>query len=693
MIPVLYSQNETAYTSNGVGRLADAISCKVREVLNGEYEATITMPIDGMHAIDVDEGMQFITKPNDFSSAQPFRIYKISKNANKHTMTINAQHISYDLCGIPVSPFTATGVVPTMTGLKFNSMIAHNFTFWTSITNTFSQFTLSNPQSVRSCLGGVRGSVLDTFLGEYEWDKYIVKLHAHRGSDRGVTIRYGKNLKEFQNERTNESFYTGCISYWESEDDRIYGSIQYIQGHENFTEKIMVLDASAEFEEKPTAQQLNTYSANYIVNNNIGNPFKDSLKVDFVPLWQTEEYKDIAPLERVGLGDTVHVVYNGMNIAMKVTEYTYDSLQERYENLKLGTKKQTLQQAIADPLEKQIAGDVASVSTSVGALTNTVGELSQNVSGLSSDVSGLQSDVGDIQTDVSGLQTDVGGIQSDVGGLQSDVSGLQTDVGGIQTDVGGLQTDVSGLQTDVDGIQTNVDGLQTNLNDLQDSFVGAVSSLEEAIETSSQVLSGGTGGYVYISKNAAGQPNEILIMDEPTREAAINVLRLNKNGIGFSTTGYSGTYRNAWDITGNLNADFINSGEINGNLIRASSILTNALEVNAYNAVNGSINNVTYDGDGMHIARKDANGNIVSDYQSLFTELGMRVVDKEGNITLQAEKDTVEAINFVAHNFLKVQTSVQETGTQTTHDITDRFQGYWSVVHNKPMVAVFWEET
>lgn len=606
MIPVLYNANETAYANNGVGRLSDVMSCKVREVLNGEYEATITMPIDGKHAIDVEEGMQFITKPNEFSSVQPFRIYKISKNAMKHTMTINAQHISYDLNGIPVSPFTATGVVPALAGLKFNSMVAHNFIFWTSITNTQSQFALTHPQSVRACFGGVRGSILDTFLGEYEWDGYTVKLHAHRGSDKGVTIRYGKNLKEFQNERTNESFYTGCISFWESEDEVVYGSIQYIQGHENFTEKVYVLDASAEFEDKPTAEQLNTYSANYIVNNNLGNPFKDSLKVDFVPLWQTEEYKNIAPLERVGLGDTVHVIYKDMNIAMKVTEYTYDSLRERYENLKLGAKKQTLKQAIADPIEKQVATDATASVTA---------------------------------------------------------------------------------------IKKEITGLRTNVNDLQDSLSEAVSSLETSIEQSSELITGGTGGYVYISKNAAGQPNEILIMDEPTKEAAINVLRLNKNGIGFSTTGYSGTYRNAWDITGNLNADFINSGEINGNLIRASSILTNALEVNAYNAVNGSINNVTYDGDGMHIARKDVNGNIVSDYQSLFTELGMRVVDKEGNITLQAEKDTVEAINFVAHNFLKVQTSVQETGTQTTHDITDRFQGYWSVVHNKPMVAVFWEET
>jgi phage-related protein len=217
--------------------------------------------------------------------------------------------------------------------------------------------------------------------------------------------------------------------------------------------------------------------------------------------------------------------------------------------------------------------------------------------------------------------------------------------------------------------------------------------METAITQATSLIRGGLGGYVVINTSADGTPNEILIMDAPSIDQAINVIRMNMNGIGFSTTGYNGLFRNAWDIQGNLNADFITAGSINGGLIRAASILTSALEINAYEAVNGSIENITYDGNGMHIARKDSEGNIVSEYQSLFTELGMRVINDQNEATLIAEGDTVQAINLTAQNFLRVSTEVTETGTSNIYKVSDRFQGFWSNVHQKPMVAVYWEET
>lgn len=127
-------------------------------------------------------------------------------------------------------------------------------------------------------------------------------------------------------------------------------------------------------------------------------------------------------------------------------------------------------------------------------------------------------------------------------------------------------------------------------------------------------------------------------------------------------------------------------GQIYGQFLALNSVNSSALEIEAQRAVDGSIANITYDGGGMHIARKDADGNIVSEYQSLFTELGMRVVDRDGNVTLSAEQDTVEAINLTAQNFLRVRVSVNGS------DVADRFQGFHSNVHNADMVAVFWEE-
>ena len=572
MIPILYEQTENTFTSNGIGRLADAISCEVDEELNGLYELTLTYPITGQYAEDLTERRIILAKPNQISNPQPFRIYKVTKQLKR--IIVNAQHISYDLNGFPVRPFTATGVVPALQGLVTNSMLTCPFSVWTDISNTTSQYTQVIPASFRQRLGGVQGSILDTFLGEFEWDKFTVKLHLHRGSDRGVTIRYGKNLTDFENERSTEDFYTGCLAYWEKDETVVSGEIQYIQNHDQYpTEKIITLDASSDFDDAPTVEQLNNRATQYIQNNNLGLPFKDNLKINFVQLWQTEEYKNVAPLERVSLGDTVHILYLDFNVQMKVISYTFDCLLERYLQMELGTKKASLASTITQPIEAQLDARVGNI----------------------------------------------------------------------------------------------------------------VSTLSDAVQRATALISGGLGGYVVINTNASGQPNEILIMDAPSIEEAVNVIRMNRNGIGFSTTGYSGDYTTAWTIDGNFNADFITAGTIDGNLIRAASVLTSALEVSAYDAVTGSIENITYDGQGMHIARKDpTTGSIVSDYQSLFTELGMRVMDRNGVVTLSAEQDTVDANNLTSHQYFRI--------ADDSSAINSRFQGFMNSIHNTFQFGIFWEK-
>lgn len=574
MIPVLFSETEKYFTSNGIGRLSDAIFCEVQEELNGMYELTLTYPQTGKYADEIEERRFIFAKPNQISNAQPFRIYKVTKEAKGKRIVANAQHISYDLNGFPVSPFSATGVVPALTGLVSNSLLTNPFSTWTDITNTTSMYTQTVPQSFRERLGGVRGSILDTFGGEFEWDMFTIKLHAHRGQNNGVSIRYGKNLTEFSNKRTTESFYTGAMAYWEKDDVVVSGTVQYISDHTSYpNEKILILDVSSDFDDQPTAGELDSYASDYIINNNIGLPFKDSLSINFVPLWQTEEYKSVAPLERVSLGDTVNVKYLDFDVSMKVISYYFDSLSERYTEMELGTKKASLSDTITSPIREE--------------LTNTV----------------------------------------------------------------------------------NV----------------VVSNLEEAISQATQVLRGGLGGYVVINTNADGFPNEILLMDAPNIEDAINVIRMNMNGIGFSNTGYAGDYTNAFLISGHLNASVIDFGEMNGELIRASSILTSALEVSAYDAVNGSIENITYDGTGMHIARKDpVTGDIISDYQSLFTELGMRIMDSNGNVTLSAEQDTVDAVNLSAHQYLRIVDDVNMTNS--------RFQGFYNSIHQTVQHGIFWEK-
>ena len=107
MIPILYEGTETSFTTNGLGRLADAISCKVVEEINSVYELEMTYPVDGVHYEDIHENRIILAQPFDGGQTQPFLIYKVTKPING-IVTINAEHISYRLTGITVMPYTAS---------------------------------------------------------------------------------------------------------------------------------------------------------------------------------------------------------------------------------------------------------------------------------------------------------------------------------------------------------------------------------------------------------------------------------------------------------------------------------------------------------------------------------------------------------------------------------------------------------
>ena len=373
MIPILYSATETvaqlvADKTNGLGRLADAITCKVQEDRNGAFTLSMTYPISGIHYADIVIGGCIKAKPNELADPQLFRIYHISKPLNG-MVTIDAQHLSYDLSKAVVKPFTAKGITTVTSGMISNMIGGIGFSFSSDINNGDSQFTNDHPQSFRALLGGQEGSVLDVFGGEYEFNNEKVILHAHRGSDNGVVIRYGKNLTSVQQDENIENTYTAVYPYvLNSDQETIAGDLQTVISTSE--PKVLALDLSSEFqktgteETTPTAAEINAKAQKYIKANNIGVP-KVSLDVSFVQLWQTQEYKEIAPLERVSLCDTVTVKYEklGVDARAKVITTVYDVLAERYDSITLGDAKSSLASTIAaapdrNEIQKQASSDL-----------------------------------------------------------------------------------------------------------------------------------------------------------------------------------------------------------------------------------------------------------------------------------------------------------------------------------------------
>lgn len=338
MIPILFAPSATSFSTNGIGRLSDMISCEVTEERNGVYELTATIGTDSKHYSDIVHSAIIGVIPHDGGDVQAFRIYKISKPIGG-IITINAQHISYELSHIPTRPFTAANVGAALAGLKSNSMQANPFTFWTD-KSTIANYKQAKPESIRARLGGQQGSILDVYGGEYEFDNYTVKLWNNRGSDRAVTLRYGKNITDIKQEENIQNTITGIVPYWCGGDDEVvyYNGIVEASTAANFPYRRSVpYDFSGDFETAPTAAQLRQRAERYIIRNSIGIPAV-SIKVSFVALWQTEEYKDIAPLQRVNLCDWVTIKFErlGISAKAKVIKTVYDVLTERYKSIELG---------------------------------------------------------------------------------------------------------------------------------------------------------------------------------------------------------------------------------------------------------------------------------------------------------------------------------------------------------------------
>lgn len=450
MIPILFSENSTDFTTNGIGRLSDAISCVVDEERNGQFELQMVYPESGVHFSDIGIRRIIVAKPSALGSLQPFRIYKISRPINGK-VTIYGQHISYDLSKNVCMPFSvvasSTACNTALQGLKTNAVETCPFTFWTDV-DTVASYSQSVPASIRQRLGGVEGSILDQFNGEYEWDNFTVKLHEARGTEKDITLRYGKNITDLEQEENIANTVTGVVPFWintdKSESVTLTEKVVYAPNASRYSSHLTVpLDLSGEFENKPTEAQLRNKATIYVNQSGFGLP-KVSIKVSFVNLADTAEYADILPLQTVSLCDTIKVQFErlGINTTAKVVKTTYDVLNERYESIEVGSLKSTLAMTINDMNASTIG---------------TVEESTRRVF--------------------------------------------------------------------------------TDTADFVDNATAWLTS---------------SGGYVVANRNQDGSWKELLFMDTNDVTTAHNVLRLNENGIGFSSQGVAGPYTQAWTLDGKL---------------------------------------------------------------------------------------------------------------------------------------------
>ena len=517
MKPILFDGSATNYNTQGIGALSDCISALVTEQRNGIYELEFTYPITGVRYEDITAGRIVVVSHDERKDLQPFIIYRISRPISG-VVTVNAHHISYELNNVIVGPYEANNIGTAFDGFHDHAMTDNSFTFWTDKTSA-GTFKVTAPASVRALLGGTSGSILDAFGGgEYEFDNKTVKLYQHRGRDNGVTIRYGKNLTDITADTDAGSLYNAVIPYWSNAEDTIvYGGI--VQGNGGITREeiwtdegslpiqdengetitfraslrqVVPMDLSGEFSEAPTVAQLEA-RAQTILNNNEPWIPKVNIKIDFIALWQTEEYKNIAPLERVSLCDTVTVQYAelGVDATAKVIRVVWDVLAERYSEMELGDAKTSFADVLMANTDERIDGKIKDLTT--------------------------------------------------------------------------------------------------------------YTDMENAIAHATELITGGMGGHIVFLYDANEHPTDMLVMDTDDVSTAVHVLRINVNGLGFSSNGIQGPYTSAWTLDSRFNADFIVAGTMS-----AARIHGGTLVLGGVNNGNGAI--VVYDASGNVIGRWNNTG-------------------------------------------------------------------------------------
>lgn len=516
MIPILYEKTESNFRSNGLGRLSDCIRCLASEERNGIYEVEFDYPVTGVHFEDIQMGRIIACTHDEQGDVQPFDIYAKSEPING-IVTFYAHHISYRLNEITVKPFTAGSCADAISKIKTQSVKANPFTFWTDKSVTASYIS-ETPRKARTMLGGEENSILDVFgTGEYEFDKFDVKLSLHRGQDTNVSIRYGKNLVDFDNNEDASETYTAVVPFWlgsETEGDESVSVLitlpeWYITSGRSVPsgrEVIVPMDLSGDFDEKPTVAQLRTAAQNRLASSDGWLP-SQTITVDFVQLWQTEEYKDYAPLQRLRLCDTcgVFVPMYGMSLRAKVIKVVYNVLLDRYDSMELGDKPTTY----AAVIEKQFDSKVAGIEQGFQAIKIDIQTVEQNAA-------------------ADATQKANAAVTSAKGYTDGQIASAKSTI---------------------------------------------ESEYEQAIEDATELIRGGTGGYIVTTVNANGQPIELLITDNLNLNQAVNIWRWNLGGLAHSSNGYNGPFNDvAITQDGKINASMITTGYLNANYIKAGTI-------------------------------------------------------------------------------------------------------------------------
>ena len=348
MIPILYESNETEFVSNGLGRLRDCTECRVTEGRNDVYECDFSYPVGGQNYDLIKLGRIIGVEHDDTNDVQPFDIVSCTRPIDG-VVSFHAVHISYRQSKMVVTGSNINSLTAAF-NLLSTATPTNPFTYYTDKTDSTGYMSAADgkPKTVKQLLGGVEGSILDTYRGEYLFDKWTVNLLGNRGTARDFTIRYGVDLVEYEEDLDYSESYSSVVPFWAGSDSVVIGDKQTLAGTTYADrDECIPLDLTDKYQNAPTKAQLNSSAQSYLNSNNPILP-KQSIKVSFVRLSDSADYAGLADLYRCSLCDTIKVAFPRYQMEgfFKIVKTVYNVLLERFDEMELGTLSTTLSEAL-----------------------------------------------------------------------------------------------------------------------------------------------------------------------------------------------------------------------------------------------------------------------------------------------------------------------------------------------------------
>ncbi|NBK49872.1 phage tail spike protein, partial [Streptococcus equi] len=387
MIPVLYEAKETKFRTFGLGEIADAYEVKATRERNGNYSLYIKYPLDGAFAHLFKEEMKIKSDAGRRTKWQTFEINRVLRNSKEH-IEIFARHISMRTQDIALKPFVSGSSIDAESALEVwrDNLVGDDTFDVKSDILTLGSFNweVDKIGNARGALGGVAGSILDVYGGEYEFDNRTIILHKQMGRKTPTVLEYGRNIVSVEEERLLDGNYTSIYPYVrytpQPKPQEEASGKPHIGEHEKPEEQLVTLpefiidgqyldlyaqrriqmvDLSSHFNDdkkEPTVEEIRKLAQKYLKDNNVGAP-KISIEVDYIDLSQTLDYQDFRVMEEVELCDIVPLYYPKFGITTeteKVVEIVYDVYTDSNHTIKLGTIGQSISKSLTGGVTQRI---------------------------------------------------------------------------------------------------------------------------------------------------------------------------------------------------------------------------------------------------------------------------------------------------------------------------------------------------